>query len=141
LIKRDSPVEKPGFLTLKIIPKMEKNEQMDQLTQHLKQYVRTTIEIIKLELIERSIIISSYILLQVVRYMLFTIALLILSIALGFYISNYLNDYIAGFGFVGTIYLLIAMILSVLNQRKIEKAIQNKIIRNLFSEEHSIKLP
>jgi hypothetical protein len=120
---------------------MEKNEQMEQLTQHLKQYVRTTIEIIKLELIERSIIISSYILLQVVRYMLFTIALLILSISLGFYISNYLNDYIAGFGFVGTIYLLIAMILSVLNQRKIEKAIQNKIIQNLFSEEHSVKIP
>jgi len=136
-----SPVEKPGFFNTKIFSLMEKKEQMDQITHHLKQYVRTTIEIIKLELIERSIIISSYILLQVLRYMLFTIAILILSIALGFYISNYLNDYIAGFGFVGTIYLLLAMILSVLNQRKIEKAIQNKIIRNLFSEEHSIKLP
>lgn len=120
---------------------MEKTEELDQLTQHLKQYVRTTIEIIKLELIERSIIISSYILLQVIRWMLFTIALLILSVALGFYISDYLNDYIAGFGFIGTIYLLIAMILSILNQRKIEKSIQNKIITNLFSENQNIKLP
>jgi hypothetical protein len=120
---------------------MENNQEIDELTTHLKQYVRTTIEIIKLELIERSIIISSYILLQVIRWMLFTIALLILTIALGFYISDYLNDYIAGFGFIGTIYLLIAMILSILNQRKIEKAIQNKILNNLFSENQSIKLP
>jgi hypothetical protein len=120
---------------------MENNQEIDELTKHLKQYVRTTIEIIKLELIERSIIISSYILLQVIRWMLFTIALLILTIALGFYISDYLNDYIAGFGFIGTIYLLIAMILSILNQRKIEKAIQNKILNNLFSENQSIKLP
>jgi hypothetical protein len=120
---------------------MENNQEIDELTKHLKQYVRTTIEIIKLELIERSIIISSYILLQVIRWMLFTIALLILTIALGFYISDYLNDYIAGFGFIGTIYLLIAMILSILNQRKIEKAIQNKILNNLFNENQSIKLP
>ena len=119
---------------------MEINQEIDVLTQNLKQYVRTTIEIIKLELIERSVIISSYILLQVVRWMLFTIALLILSIALGFYISDYLNDYIAGFGFIGTIYLLVAMIISVLNQRKIEKSIQNKIINNLFSEDQSIKV-
>jgi hypothetical protein len=119
---------------------MENNQDIDMLTQNLKQYVRTTIEIIKLELIERSVIISSYILLQVVRWMLFTIALLILSIALGFYISDYLNDYIAGFGFIGTIYLLVAMIISVLNQRKIEKSIQNKIINNLFSEDQSIKI-
>ena len=119
---------------------MENNQDIDMLTQNLKQYVRTTIEIIKLELIERSVIISSYILLQVVRWMSFTIALLILSIALGFYISDYLNDYIAGFGFIGTIYLLVAMIISVLNQRKIEKSIQNKIINNLFSEDQSIKI-
>jgi hypothetical protein len=119
---------------------MENKSDIDLLTQNLKQYVRTTIEIIKLELIERSVIISSYILLQVVRWMLFTIALLILSIALGFYISDYLNDYIAGFGFIGTIYLLFAMIISVLNQRKIEKAIQNKIITNLFREDQSIKV-
>jgi hypothetical protein len=119
---------------------MENKQDQDLLTQNLKQYVRTTIEIIKLELIERSVIISSYILLQVVRWMLFTIALLILSIALGFYISDYLNDFIAGFGFIGTIYLLVAMIISVLNQRKIEKSIQNKIIANLFSEDQSIKI-
>lgn len=126
-----------GFFNSKT---MENNQEIDVLTQNLKQYVRTTIEIIKLELIERSVIISSYILLQVVRWMLFTIAILILSIALGFYISDYLNDYIAGFGFIGTIYLLVAMIMSILNQRKIEKSIQNKIINNLFSEDQSIKI-
>jgi hypothetical protein len=32
------------------------------------------------------------------------------------------------------------MIISVLNQRKIEKSIQNKIINNLFSEDQSIKV-
>jgi len=119
---------------------MENKQEMDMLTQNLKQYVRTTIEIIKLELIERSVIITSFILLQVIRWMLFAIALLILSVSLGFYISDYLNDYIAGFGFIGTIYLLVAMIISVLNQRKIEKVIQNKIISNLFREDQSFKV-
>jgi hypothetical protein len=120
---------------------MENKHEIDELTKHLKQYIRTTTEIIKLELIERSIIITSYILLQIVRWMLFTIALLILTIALGFYISEYLNDYIAGFGFIGTVYLLIAMILSIVNQRKIEKSIQNKILNNLFNENQAFKLP
>jgi len=75
------------------------------------------------------------------KKILFTIALLILTIALGFYISEYLNDYIAGFGFIGTVYLLIAMILSIVNQRKIEKSIQNKILNNLFNENQAFKLP
>ena len=119
---------------------MENNQEIDELTKHLKQYVRTTIEIIKLELIERTVIICSFILIQTLKWLIFAIGVFMFSIAIAIYISDKSSSFALGFGAVGIFYLLLALLFSIVNQKNIERAIQNKIIKHIFSDEHQIKL-
>ena len=119
---------------------MNNSTPLTDFSENLKQYVKTTIEIIKLELIERTVIICSFILIQTLKWMIFGIGVLMFSIALAIYISETTGDYALGFGCVGLFYLSLAIILSLLNQKSIEKSIQDKIIKHIFSDEHNIDL-
>jgi hypothetical protein len=119
---------------------MNNNSHLSDFSENLKQYVRTTIEIIKLELIERTVIICSFILIQTLKWILFAIGLFMFSVALAIYISESTGDYALGFGCVGLFYLTAAIIFSLINQKSVEKSIQNKIIKHIFSDEHNIDL-
>lgn len=119
---------------------MNNNSNLSEFSESLKQYVRTTIEIIKLELIERTVIICSYILIQTIKWILFGVGVLMFSIAIAIYISESTGDYSLGFGCVGLFYLIVAIIISLLNQKNVEKSIQNKIIKHIFSDEHTVDL-
>jgi uncharacterized membrane protein YqjE len=119
---------------------MTNSSSLNEFSENLKQYVRTTIEIIKLELIERTVIICSFILIQTLKWLLFAIGLFMFSIAIAIYISDKSNSLAMGFGSVGIIYLTLAILFSVINQKTIEQSIQNKIIKHIFSDEHDINL-
>jgi len=45
-----------------------------------------------------------------------------------------------GFGAVGIFYLVSAILFSIINQKNVEQAIQNRIIKHIFSDQHDIKL-
>jgi ABC-type transport system involved in multi-copper enzyme maturation permease subunit len=119
---------------------MSNSSSLNEFSEHLKQYVRTTIEIIKLELIERTIIICSYILIQILKWLLFAVGVFMFSIAIAIYISDKTSSFAMGFGVVGLFYLILAIIFSIISQKNVEQAIQNKIIKHIFSDEHQIKL-
>jgi hypothetical protein len=119
---------------------MSNSSSLTEFSEHLKQYVRTTIEIIKLELIERTIIICSFILIQTLKWLLFAVGVFMFSIAIAIYISDKSSSFVLGFGAVGIFYLILAILFSILNQKNVEQVIQNKIIKHIFSDEHDIKL-
>jgi hypothetical protein len=120
---------------------MPEYNSIHELSENLKQYIKTTIEIIKLEILQRSIIISSYIMVKLLGWIVFIVAFIFLSIALGFYISEYVKSYATGFGLVGFVYLFVALLISFFNRRKIEKRLQNKIIRHIYSEKQTVTIP
>ena len=120
---------------------MQENNAINELSGNLKQYIKTTIEIIKLEILQRSIVISSYILVTLTGWLIFLIAFIFLSIALGFYTSEYLKSYPKGFGLVGIVYVFIALMINLINRRKIEKRLQNKIIRHIYSDKQTVTIP
>jgi hypothetical protein len=111
-------------------------EPFSELSDNIKQYVRTTIEIIKLEVIQRVAVIIAYFIYTFFKLLLFGMSLLMLSISIGLYLSEYLNNYAKGFAIVGVFYLLIFLIIYFVNRSWIEKNIQNNIIRNLFKNEN-----
>ena len=119
---------------------MPNSSSLTEFSEHIKQYVRTTIEIIKLELIERTVIICSFVLIQILKWILFSIGVVMFSIAIAIYISDNSSSFALGFGAVGIFYLILAFLFSIINQKKVEQAIQNKIIKHIFSDEHQIKL-
>jgi hypothetical protein len=120
---------------------MQENNAINDLSGNLKQYIKTTIEIIKLEILQRSIVISSYILVKLMGWLIFLMAFIFLSIALGFYASEYLKSYPKGFGLVGFVYVIIALMINLINRRKIEKRLQNKIIRHIYSDKQTVTIP
>ena len=119
---------------------MSENNAINELSGNLKQYIKTTIEIIKLEILQRTIVISSYILIRLMSWMILVIALVFFSISLAFLLSAYLQSFVIGFALIGGVYIVLAFLISSLNRRKIEKRLQNKIIRNLFSDQQIVPI-
>jgi len=119
---------------------MNNSSNLSDFSENLKQYVRTAVEIIKLELIERAVIFCSFILIQTLRWLLFAIGLFLFSIAVAIYISDKTSPFAMGFGAVGIFYLVSAILFSIINQKNVEQAIQNRIIKHIFSDQHDIKL-
>jgi hypothetical protein len=119
---------------------MSENNAINELSGNLKQYIKTTIEIIKLEILQRTIVISSYILIRLMSWMILVIALVFFSISLAFLLSAYLQSFVIGFALIGGVYIVLAFLISSLNRRKIEKRLQNKIIRHLFSDQQIVPI-
>jgi len=108
-----------------------------EFTDQIKQYVRTTTEIIKLEILKRTVVMSSFIIIQLILWFMVALVVFMFSIALGFYFSRYYNDYILGFGMVGTCYAGLVFILLLIGPKKLEKIMQNKLLRQMYEEKHT----
>ena len=68
---------------------MKAETNITEITDQLKQYVRTTTEIIKLEILKRTVVMSSFILIQLILWFFVGLVFLMFSIAVGFYLSQY----------------------------------------------------
>jgi hypothetical protein len=116
---------------------METESRMTELTNQIKQYVRTTTEIIKLEILKRTVVMSSYILIQLILWFMVGIVVLMFSIALGFYLSEIVNDYVLGFCLVGMGFGIFVFILLLFGPRKLELLTQNKLLRQMYEDSSS----
>ena len=113
---------------------MKVETSITEFTDQIKQYVRTTTEIIKLEILKRTVVMSSFIIIQLILWALVGLVLFMFSIALGFYLSRYYNDYILGFGMVATCYVGLVFILLLIGPKRLEKVMQNKLLKQMYEE-------
>ena len=113
---------------------MKVDTSITEFTEQIKQYVRTTTEIIKLEILKRTVVMSSFIIIQLILWFMVALVVFMFSLALGFYLSRYYNDYILGFGMVGTCYAGLVFILLLIGPKKLEKIMQNKLLRQMYEE-------
>jgi hypothetical protein len=116
---------------------MDTKTSMTELTNQIKQYVRTTTEIIKLEILKRTVVMSSYILIQLILWFMVGIVVLMFSIALGFYLSEIVNDYVLGFCLVGMGFGIFVFILLLFGPRRLELLTQNKLLRQMYEDSSS----
>jgi hypothetical protein len=77
---------------------------------------------------------SSFIIIQLVLWFMVGLVILLFSIALGFYLSRYYNDYILGFGLVGTGFAGFVFILLLIGPKRLENFMQNKLLRQMYEE-------
>lgn len=113
---------------------MKVETSITEFTDQIKQYVRTTTEIIKLEILKRTVVMSSFIIIQLILWTLVGLVVFMFSIALGFYFSRLYNDYILGFGMVGTCYAGLVFILLIIGPKRLEKLMQNKLLKQMYEE-------
>ncbi|MBY5951881.1 phage holin family protein [Algoriphagus sp. NF] len=99
---------------------------ISEITQTIKKLVETRINLIKQDIQEEILTLTSRIFLLVVIGGLMLLVLLFLSLALAFFLSSYLESPFSGFLIVGLLFLLMILILyKVRDSKSFKQNIQN----------------
>jgi hypothetical protein len=114
----------------------EEFRKAEELAIHIKEYIQTEIELIKLNFAEKlSKILSNFLAIIILIWVLL-LSILFASISLAFFIGEKIGKMSVGFFIVSLIYLLIAMVSWYLRERFIRIPILNGILRQLFDHEN-----
>ena len=113
----------------------EEFKKVEELALHIKAYIQTEIELIKLLFAEKlSKILSNFLAIMVLIWLLL-IGILFASLSLAFLIGERLGKMSTGFIIVSLIYLLLAVLIWYLRERIIRIPILNGILSQLFDSE------
>ena len=114
----------------------EEFKKVEELALHIKAYIQTEIELIKLLFAEKlSKILSNFLAIMVLIWLLL-IGILFASLSLAFFIGERLGKMSTGFIIVSLIYLLLAVLIWYLRERIIRIPILNEILSQLFDSEN-----
>ncbi|TZF85734.1 hypothetical protein FW774_01275 (plasmid) [Pedobacter sp. BS3] len=109
----------------------QENNNQDIITL-LKEYVSDKVELVRLTIIERIILIVANLITDGLVVLLLVVTLFFGSMALGFYFSELLNSYAGGFGLIALLYLIIAIIVILIKDNHIEKHLHNFTVKRFF---------
>jgi len=110
--------------------------KIESLAEHVKEYLNSNIELIKLKTAEKSSAVLSNIIAAAVVACILFFFLVFASIAVALILSNWIGKMYAGFLIVAGFYLLTGTIIWMNKERMIRIPIMNKIIQQLFKDEH-----
>ena len=117
----------------------EEFKKVEELALHIKAYIQTEIELIKLLFAEKlSKILSNFLAIMVLIWLLL-IGILFASLSLAFLIGERLGKMSTGFIIVSLIYLLLAVVIWYLRERIIRIPILNGILSQLFDSQKKYK--
>jgi len=114
-------------------------KKVEELTEHVKDYITTKVEITKLRFAEKTSLTIGNIIAAVVVAVLFLFVLLFGSIAGAWALSDWIGKNYAGFLIVTGIYLLVAIIVWFARNRLIRFPVMNAIIKMLHKKDDDEK--
>ncbi len=110
---------------------MEDNKY-DDLSDQLKNYANTNIELVKMQAIEQVVIIAPRLLSTTIITVIIYMAVTFLSIGLSIYLSTLLNSMFYGFLIVGGFYFLLGVIFITARKSLVITPLRNLIIKTIF---------
>ena len=117
----------------------EEFKKVEELALHIKAYIQTEIELIKLLFADKlSKILSNFLAIMLLIWLLL-IGILFASLSLAFLIGERLGKMSTGFIIVSLIYLLLAVVIWYLRERIIRIPILNGILSQLFDSQKKSK--
>ncbi|UKT63642.1 phage holin family protein [Pedobacter mucosus] len=111
-----------------------KDKSIEDLVDDAKGFLDARIEYTRLYLVEKVSKVFADLATSTAVIICFILAFLFGSITLALYLSEVLHSYSGGFGCVSLIYLLLAIVVYLLKNKYIEKAIINIAIRKYFDK-------
>ena len=114
-------------------------KKVEELTDHVKDYITTKVEITKLRFAEKTSLTIGNIIAAVVVAVLFLFVLLFGSIAGAWALSDWIGKNYAGFLIVTGFYLLVAIIVWFARNRLIRFPVMNAIIKMLHKKDDDEK--
>ncbi len=107
----------------------DKKELVEALFERIKEYLNTSIEIIKLKSVEKAAEIFSTLAVKLSILAIASIFMLFLNIGIAFWLGEILGKVYYGFLIVAAFYLAVTLIILLLS-KKIKKSIADSIITN-----------
>lgn len=104
------------------------------LFEQLKEYITTRIELVKIDLIEKSSALISTIISVVIIGFLSVFILIFLSTGLALYLGDLVQSEAAGFFIVAGIYILLVILIILLRKSLFETRIINMMIKKNFKK-------
>lgn len=114
-------------------------KKVEELTDHVKDYITTKVEITKLRFAEKTSLTIGNIIAALVVAVLFLFVLLFGSIAGAWALSDWIGKNYAGFLIVTGFYLLVAIIVWFARNRLIRFPVMNAIIKMLHKKDEDEK--
>ncbi len=111
----------------------QKDTQSQSIVDQIKEYIELQIKIAKYKAIDGSSGVIASIIVGATLAILALFLILFASFTLGFYLSEVLESFWAGFGCVAGLYLILVLVIS-LSSKAIKNAIGDKMISKIFNE-------
>jgi hypothetical protein len=113
---------------------MEDEFEQQKIIEKVTEYIKVRTELTVLKTVDKGSQLFANLLTNGLVLILTILAFLFGSLALGFYLSEVLNNSYGGFLIVAGIYLLLAFILNFLKGKYLEKKIINIVIEKFFRD-------
>lgn len=117
---------------------MPEQGKLEELTESLKSYVTTNLELIKYQAIERATVIIADLFANILVGLILLFFLFFISLWACYYLSALLGDAYSGIAIVAGFYLLLGIIILLIRKKMIIKPLRNKIVLNIFREDGKI---
>jgi hypothetical protein len=114
-------------------------EKVEGLTEHVKEYITTKVELAKLRLAEKTSLTVGNLIAAVVVAVLFLFVMLFGSIAGAWALSDWIGKRYIGFLIVAGFYLLLAIIVWFARNRLIRFPVMNAIVKMLHKKDDDDK--
>jgi hypothetical protein len=111
-------------------------EQQDLLTQTIapfKKYADERVALLKLQVVERTAVLGSGLISSTLIAVAAVLFLLCLTLTTGFFLSEQLGSYYAGFGVVSLFFLLVFICMFLARERFLNTFLRNQIVRVLVT--------
>ncbi len=109
--------------------------KIEELTETIKDYADTRIELVKLDVAEKLSSVLANLLAGILITTVFLFAVIFAGIALAFALGEWTGKIWAGFLIVSGLYLLIGIVLWTARESIIRQPVINALIKQLFSNE------
>jgi len=106
--------------------------KIEEIITHSKDLITTQIELYKLEIVEKSALVISSLILLLIGIIFFLLFLIFIGISFAYLISNYLQSNVLGFFIVGMFFLLINIFIFIKRNTFIRMPIINYILKVIF---------
>lgn len=114
-----------------------KLEKIEELVINIKSYANSTVEIIKLEIVDQTSTIIANLTSGLIVGLAFLMFAFFLSLGICFYLSELFGNNYLGFGIVAGAYLLLGIILLSNRKKLLFRPIRDRIIQWIFQKQEN----
>lgn len=116
-------------------------EHIEELVQESKEYLIMTLQLYKLQAVQKGTDLASKAALSVILMLVIAFFMLLSSIGLSIYLGNYLNSYAAGFFIVSLGYLILGGVFLIYRTPFILNPMANYLIKKIISNNNAVTDP